>query len=208
MILLFCPNWVGSTDRELESVDRRWQEVKKEDEGDKNEQRKKKKWRRCVYLPRGTSPSTAGCLQPGSSSTCRSEPPAAGLWEPGRWARTEPAAHTHTQTHTSTHTNTHRLKHSSQTTHWLHIWTHVLCFTAPLWAAGRWSLSGTAARSPASCASPGWSRTCQSARPEPIASRDRSTSKGGRRTGSEGRVFSELTCLWLYVFLCSSQKLF
>ena len=126
MILLFCPNWVGSTDRELESVDRRWQEVKKEDEGDKNEQRKKKKWRRCVYLPRGTSPSTAGCLQPGSSSTCRSEPPAAGLWEPGRWARTEPAAHTHTQTHTSTHTNTHRLKHSSQTTHWLHIWTRVV----------------------------------------------------------------------------------
>ena len=118
------------------------------------------------------------------------------------------ASCTHTPTHTSTHTNTHRLKHSSQTTHWLHIWTHVLCFTAPLWAAGRWSLSGTAARSPASCASPGWSRTCQSARPEPIASRDRSTSKGRRRTGSEGRVFSELTCLWLYVFLCSSQKLF
>jgi len=51
----------------------------------------------------------------------------------------------------------------------------------PLWAAGRWSLSGTAARWPASRASPGWSHTRQSTRPEPIASQGRSRPAERRR---------------------------
>lgn len=105
--------------------------------------------------------------------------PAAGLWEPGRWAHTGRAA----EMGTNSVTNTSRCHDASGGSR-----LALLGVAVPLWAAEIWSLSGTEARWPASCASPGWSRSGQSARPEPRASLDHSTSadRGTRREKKKG----------------------
>lgn len=109
--------------------------------------------KRTVYLPRGTSPSTAGCPPPGSSSTGTSARPAAGLWEPGRSGRTGRAAVRNTwlasrRTHTelrllfcgSTSLGSREMKS-------LWNWGSMTCITCFTWLVSHLSINSSSASS-------------------------------------------------------------
>lgn len=67
-----------------------------------------------------------------------------------------------------------------------------------LWAAGRWSLAETAARSPASYASLVWAHSCQSTHPAPAASLGQSSSGRHTHTNTKREKIEiiQMTLLW------------